>query len=79
MNNNSSVHQSYSSPLYGSQYGVDEEDPWGSIATFDPVADIRQHLTASNNATAVDEDILEEGVTAASVLGKSLFCLYIGI
>ncbi|KAI8332626.1 hypothetical protein BC941DRAFT_358857 [Chlamydoabsidia padenii] len=68
MNNSTSTHGPYSSPLYASQYGEDEEDPWGSIATFDPVADIRQHLTTTNNTTAVDEDILEEGVTAASVL-----------
>ncbi|KAI8098456.1 uncharacterized protein BX664DRAFT_287943 [Halteromyces radiatus] len=59
----------FSSPLYATQYGVEEEeDPWGSIATFDPVADIRQHLQVNQSTAAVDEDILEEGITAASVL-----------
>ncbi|ORX45727.1 hypothetical protein DM01DRAFT_1349340 [Hesseltinella vesiculosa] len=51
------------SSLYSSQFV--EEDPWGSMS--DPVADIRQPLL-SPSSNAVDDDILEQGITAASVL-----------
>ncbi|KAI8329203.1 hypothetical protein BC941DRAFT_443313, partial [Chlamydoabsidia padenii] len=66
----------YSSQLYNSNFALDEEDPWGSVAAFDPVTDFRRQLTTINSASepirtitaAVDEDTLTEGVTAASVL-----------
>ncbi|KAI9299658.1 hypothetical protein BJ944DRAFT_244977 [Cunninghamella echinulata] len=59
----------FTTPLYSSQFETEEEDPWGSIAAFDPVDDIRQHLTTTNmSSNAVDEEILEDGLTSASVL-----------
>lgn len=61
----------FTTPLYSSQFETEEEDPWGSIAAFDPVDDIRQHLTTTNmSSNAVDEEILEDGLTSASVLSK---------
>ncbi|KAI8066603.1 hypothetical protein BC940DRAFT_302544 [Gongronella butleri] len=55
---NSSTQQTFSSL---SQY-VDD-DPWGSVTHFDS-----QPLTGGAPAAAVDDDILEQGVTPGSVL-----------
>jgi hypothetical protein len=75
-NDTDSVGRSYSSPLYNSNYPMDEEDPWGSIETFHPFTDLGQNLASINNpsgligTTAVDSDAVTEGITAANVLGK---------
>ncbi|KAF7725871.1 Sorting nexin mvp1 [Apophysomyces ossiformis] len=54
--------QSFTSPLFA--VGDDDQNPWEG--SFDPVADVRQTLTTTNNA--VDNHILDNDLTAANVL-----------
>lgn len=65
------INRSLSMPLYASQMGVDA-NPWNTDPQFEPVSDINQDMATH---TAVDDAILGEELTAASVLGK-LFCLF---
>ncbi|KAI9271716.1 hypothetical protein BDA99DRAFT_500821 [Phascolomyces articulosus] len=62
----SSINRSLSMPpLYASQLSVDA-NPWNTDSQFETVPDIGQNNAAGQNA--VDDDILGEGLTAASVL-----------
>lgn len=66
----SSINRSLSMPL---QLG----NPWNTDSQFEPVvSELGQHSTT---AAAVDDDILGAGVTAASVLGKSIHSYIIGL